>query len=50
LITSSSTARELVRSVIMRSMAYLAGQPDVWLTTSDEISAHYRRAIGIAAS
>ncbi|HET6501149.1 MAG TPA: hypothetical protein VFG87_10340 [Amycolatopsis sp.] len=26
-----------------RALAYLAAQPDVWLTTSDEIADHYRR-------
>ncbi|GAA3384850.1 polysaccharide deacetylase family protein [Cryptosporangium minutisporangium] len=27
------------------ALAYLAAQPEAWLTTSDEIAAHYRRAI-----
>ncbi len=29
-----------------QALAYLAAQPDVWLTTSDEIAAHYQRTIG----
>lgn len=27
------------------ALAYLAAQPDAWLTTSDDIAAHYRRAV-----
>ena len=27
-----------------QALAYLAAQPDAWLTTSDDIAAHYRRA------
>lgn len=27
-----------------QALAFLAEQPDVWLTTSDEIADHYRRA------
>jgi peptidoglycan/xylan/chitin deacetylase (PgdA/CDA1 family) len=29
-----------------RALAYLAAQPDVWLTTSDEIAEHYLRTTG----
>ncbi|WP_143591718.1 polysaccharide deacetylase family protein [Thermoactinospora rubra] len=29
-----------------QALAYLAGQPDVWLTTSDEIAEHYQRTLG----
>ncbi|MER5529795.1 polysaccharide deacetylase family protein [Streptomyces sp. NPDC002677] len=28
-----------------QALAYLAAQPDVWLTTSDEIAEHYRRTV-----
>lgn len=28
------------------ALAYLAVQPDIWLTTSDEIAEHYRRTVG----
>ncbi|MBE3013451.1 polysaccharide deacetylase family protein [Microbispora sp. NEAU-D428] len=28
-----------------QALAFLAAQPDVWLTTSDEIAAHYQRTI-----
>jgi peptidoglycan/xylan/chitin deacetylase (PgdA/CDA1 family) len=29
-----------------QALEFLAGQPDVWLTTSDEIAEHYQRALG----
>ncbi|MEV4458019.1 polysaccharide deacetylase family protein [Microbispora sp. NPDC049633] len=29
-----------------QALAFLAAQPDVWLTTSDEIAAHYQRTVG----
>jgi len=29
-----------------QALAYLASQPDVWLTTSDEIAHHYQRTVG----
>ncbi|WP_020667427.1 polysaccharide deacetylase family protein [Amycolatopsis nigrescens] len=32
-----------------QALAYLAAQPDVWLTTSDEIAEHYRRTTGTSA-
>ncbi|MGK5671247.1 polysaccharide deacetylase family protein [Micromonospora sp. URMC 106] len=28
-----------------QALAYLAAQPDIWLTTSDEIAAHYQRTV-----
>jgi len=28
-----------------QALEFLAGQPDVWLTTSDEIAEHYRRTV-----
>ncbi|MET7567515.1 hypothetical protein ABZT04_03280 [Streptomyces sp. NPDC005492] len=28
-----------------QALAHLAAQPDVWLTTSDEIAEHYRRTV-----
>jgi allantoinase len=27
------------------ALGYLAAAPDVWLTTSDDITAHYRRVV-----
>ncbi|WP_089100259.1 polysaccharide deacetylase family protein [Streptomyces hyaluromycini] len=30
---------------LSQALAYLAAQPDVWLTTSDEIAEHYRRTV-----
>jgi peptidoglycan/xylan/chitin deacetylase (PgdA/CDA1 family) len=32
------------------ALEYLAGQPDVWLTTSDEIAAHYEARFGRSAA
>jgi allantoinase len=31
-----------------QALAFLTGQPDIWLTTSDEIAEHYRRTAGAA--
>jgi hypothetical protein len=28
-----------------QALAYLAAQPDIWLTTSDEIAEHYQRTL-----
>ena len=28
-----------------RALEFLAEQPDIWLTTSDEIAEHYRRTV-----
>jgi hypothetical protein len=29
-----------------QALEYLAAQPDIWLTTSDEVADHYRRTVG----
>jgi hypothetical protein len=31
-----------------QALAFLAAQPDIWLTTSDEIAEHFRRTVGAA--
>ncbi len=32
-----------------QALEYLAAQPDIWLTTSDEIAEHYERTVGSAS-
>jgi peptidoglycan/xylan/chitin deacetylase (PgdA/CDA1 family) len=40
------TGQAFRRKYLDQALAYLAAQPGIWLTTSDEIAEHYRRATG----